>query len=98
MTAEAITAAGYAMGLPDDDAPDTYCAMVHGTGHGIGLDVHEPPLLDVGGPELVVGDAVTVEPGLYTKALGGVRLEDVVVVSEEGCENLGRLPEGLTWR
>ncbi|MBN2477345.1 MAG: aminopeptidase P family protein [Pirellulales bacterium] len=97
VTAKAITDGGYAMGLPDENAPDTYCAMVHGTGHGVGLDVHEPPLLDVGGPELVVGDAVTVEPGLYTKAIGGVRLEDLVVVAEDGCENLGSLGEGLGW-
>jgi len=97
VTIKTILEGGYEMGLPDDDAPDTYCAMTHGTGHGIGLDVHEPPLLDKGGPELVVGDAVTVEPGLYTKALGGVRLEDVVVVTEDGCENLGCLPEHLTW-
>jgi Xaa-Pro aminopeptidase len=96
-TAKAITESGFAMGLPDDDAPDSYCAMVHGTGHGIGLDVHEPPLLDQGGPELVSGDAVTIEPGLYTKALGGLRIEDLVIVTPEGCENLGSLPEGLTW-
>ena len=42
------------------------------TGHGIGLDVHEPPLLDRGGPELVVGDALTIEPGLYSRRIGGV--------------------------
>ena len=89
---------GFAIGLPADDAPDTYCAMVHGTGHGVGLEVHEPPLLDKGGPVLVVGDAVTVEPGLYCKAIGGVRLEDLVVVTDDGCENLNRLPEELTGR
>jgi len=97
VTAKTIIDGGYAMGLPTDDAPDSYCAMTHGTGHGVGLDVHEPPLLDKGGPELVLGDAVTVEPGLYTKALGGVRLEDLVVVTEDGCENFGSLPEGLSW-
>lgn len=95
--AAAINRHGYQMGLPPDGAPDTYCAMTHGTGHGIGLDVHEPPLLDVGGPELLVGDAVTVEPGLYTKSLGGVRLEDVVIVTETGCQNLNRLPVSLDW-
>ncbi len=88
---------GYEIGLPADDAADTYCAMTHGTGHGIGLDVHEPPLLDFGGPVLVLGDAVTIEPGLYSKAIGGVRLEDIVVVTEDGCENLNRLPEALSW-
>jgi Xaa-Pro aminopeptidase len=88
---------GFAVGLPGEDSPDTYCAMVHGTGHGVGLEVHEPPLLDKGGPVLVVGDAVTVEPGLYSKAIGGVRLEDLVVVTDDGCVNLNQLPEQLTW-
>ncbi|MBI3831286.1 MAG: aminopeptidase P family protein [Planctomycetes bacterium] len=88
---------GYAMGLPKPDAPDSYCGMVHGTGHGVGLDVHEPPLLDKGGPLLVAGDVLTVEPGLYCKALGGIRVEDMVAVTESGCENFNRLPQGLTW-
>jgi mannose-1-phosphate guanylyltransferase/mannose-6-phosphate isomerase len=54
--------------------------MVHGTGHGVGLDVHEPPLLDWGGPELITGDVLTIEPGLYARAFGGIRVEDMVVV------------------
>ncbi len=97
-TSEAITSRGYATGLPAEDAPDSYCALTHGTGHGIGLDVHEPPLLDFGGPELVLGDVLTVEPGLYTKALGGVRAEDMVAVTPDGCENLNSLHEGLNWK
>ncbi|MEE9603063.1 MAG: M24 family metallopeptidase, partial [Thermoguttaceae bacterium] len=76
---------------------DSHCAITHGTGHGVGLSVHEPPLLDMKGPELVAGDVVTVEPGLYRKDLGGVRLEDIVVVTQQGCENLNRLHEGLDW-
>ena len=97
-TIRAIEGAGYHMGLPTADAPDSYTSMTHGTGHGLGLEVHEPPLLAVGGPELVVGDVVTIEPGLYCKALGGIRVEDMVVVTEEGCENLNRLHEGLCWK
>ena len=88
---------GFSIGLPGDDDPDSYSAMVHGTGPGIGLEVHEPPLLDFGGPALVVGDALTVEPGVYSRAIGGVRVEDMVVVTEDGCENINRLPEGLEW-
>ncbi len=97
-TTNVITAAGYQLGLPQASDKDAYCAMVHGTGHGVGLDVHEPPLLDHGGPELVVGDVLTVEPGLYRRDLGGVRSEDMVVVTVTGCDNLNQLPEGLGWR
>ena len=55
--------------------------MTHGTGHGVGLDVHEPPLLDLKGPCSLAGEVVTVEPGLYRRDLGGVRIEDMVVVT-----------------
>ncbi|MFG0245583.1 MAG: M24 family metallopeptidase [Phycisphaerales bacterium JB052] len=92
-----IQAHGYSAGLPADDAPDSFCSMVHGTGHGIGLEVHEPPLLDMKGPELVVGDVLTIEPGLYCKAIGGLRIEDMVAVTADGCENYNSLPMGLQW-
>ena len=94
---EAILDHGYQMGLPGPQDPASYCAMTHGVGHGIGLEVHEPPLLDRKGPALVVGDALTIEPGLYRRDLGGVRVEDMVIVTEQGCENLNRLPTGLDW-
>jgi len=96
-TSAAITGQGYQMGLPNDNSPADYCAMTHGTGHGVGLDVHEPPLLDRGGPELVVGDALTIEPGLYCRSIGGVRVEDMVIVEAAGCRNLNQIPEGLDW-
>lgn len=88
---------GFHTGFPPEDAPPSFCTMHHGTGHGIGLDVHEPPLLDATGIELLEGDALTVEPGLYRKDLGGVRVEDMVIVTEDGILNLNRLPEGLNW-
>lgn len=93
----AIRAAGFEMGLPGPGDSESRAAMVHGTGHGVGLEVHEPPLLDVGGPELVVGDCLTIEPGLYRPDLGGVRVEDMVIVTQDGCVNLNSIPEGLTW-
>lgn len=96
-TTKVILDHGYAMGLPPEGAPDTYISMPHGTGHGIGLEVHEPPLLDVNGLPLVVGDVLTIEPGLYCKAFGGIRVEDMVAVTEAGCENFNSLPEGLSW-
>ncbi len=60
--------------------------------------MHEPPLLDKGGPKLLVGDILTIEPGLYCAEVGGVRVEDMIVVTENGCENFNRLPEGLDWK
>lgn len=81
----------------DASSVETRGGMPHGTGHGLGLDLKEPPLLDFKGPDLVVGDAVTVEPGVYIAGVGGMRIEDLVIVTESGCRNLNRLQEGLTW-
>lgn len=97
-TIKAMQDAGYPMGLPPKDAPSGYCSMTHGTGHGLGLEVHEPPLLDKGGPALIVGDCLTIEPGLYALGIGGIRVEDLIVVTPNGCRNLNRLPEGLCWK
>ena len=97
-TAKALTSRGFNNGFPPEGAPLSFCTMPHGTGHGIGLDVHEPPLLDGKGGELLEGDALTVEPGLYRKDLGGVRVEDMVIVTADGFINLNQLPEGLEWK
>jgi Xaa-Pro aminopeptidase len=67
----------------------------HGTGHGVGLEVHEQPGLGRTGVELVAGDVVAVEPGLYRHGLGGVRLEDLLLVTEDGCEVLTDFPYDL---
>jgi Xaa-Pro aminopeptidase len=61
---------------------------IHSTGHGVGLAVHERPSLSEVGGALAAGNVVTVEPGLYYPHIGGVRLEDLVVVKDGGCENL----------
>jgi Xaa-Pro aminopeptidase len=69
--------------------------LIHSTGHGVGLDVHEPPYLrDLEYP-LVEGDVVTVEPGLYQDGLGGVRVEDTGMVTADGFENFTSLPRSL---
>ncbi len=60
----------------------------HGTGHGIGLEIHEPPKVSTAPETLCAGQVVTVEPGLYYPEHGGVRLEDMVQVTKEGCNNL----------
>jgi Xaa-Pro aminopeptidase len=67
----------------------------HSLGHGVGLDVHEQPGLARAGDELLAGDVVTLEPGLYRRGWGGCRLEDLVLVTESGAENLTRYPYDL---
>jgi len=68
----------------------------HSLGHGVGLDVHEQPFLGrLGREELVPGDVLAVEPGLYRKGFGGCRLEDLVLVTEDGCEVLTDYPYDL---
>lgn len=69
----------------------------HGTGHGVGLEVHEPILLDDDGGPLLAGEVFTVEPGLYGRHSGGVRIEDMLVVGQVQPTNLNRLPTGLDW-
>jgi Xaa-Pro aminopeptidase len=68
----------------------------HGLGHGVGLDVHEEPGLGRSGDELVAGDVITLEPGTYRQGYGGVRLEDLVLVTEDGGETLTNFPYELT--
>ena len=67
----------------------------HGTGHGLGLKIHEAPSLGLRGGKLQAGHVVTVEPGLYYRGLGGVRVEDTVVVRDGGIENLTTFPKDL---
>jgi len=69
--------------------------FIHGLGHGVGLEVHERPYLRIGGEKLRAGMCVTVEPGLYDPSIGGVRIEDLVLVTRRGIRNLASLPKGL---
>ncbi len=67
----------------------------HGTGHGLGLEIHELPRISKVKTTLRAGNVVTIEPGLYYVGVGGVRIEDVVVVMENECQNLTRYPKKL---
>lgn len=67
--------------------------FIHGTGHGLGLDIHEPPRVNQYPAILGKGYVVTIEPGLYYEDLGGIRIEDDVYVTKTGCEVLTRLPK-----
>ena len=67
----------------------------HGTGHGLGLQIHEAPSISTRGSTLRAGHVVTVEPGLYYLGLGGVRIEDVALVTRTGSRNLTRVEKRL---
>lgn len=81
--------AGYKTGLVDGRMQGYF----HGTGHGVGLDIHEAPRISRTGSLLQEGHVVTVEPGLYYPGLGAVRIEDMVLVTKDGCRNLTNFPK-----
>jgi Xaa-Pro aminopeptidase len=68
----------------------------HSLGHGVGLDVHEPPSLNQTSGELVEGDVIAIEPGCYRQGFGGVRLESLVLVTKDGGKLLADYPYGMT--
>ncbi|MDQ2868226.1 MAG: Xaa-Pro peptidase family protein [Verrucomicrobiota bacterium] len=82
-----------ARGYPTEVRDGRRVGFFHGTGHGLGLDIHEYPRLQK--VTLRAGECVTVEPGLYYPGLGGVRIEDVVIVERDGCRIISRFPKTL---
>jgi Xaa-Pro aminopeptidase len=78
---------------PSDPIPRGF---IHSTGHGVGLEIHEAPAISRSGTKtLVAGDVVTIEPGVYDPVIGGVRLEDMLVITERGARNLTQAPREL---
>ena len=80
------------------EPPGEECGFIHSLGHGVGLEIHEEPRLSRKGGVLEAGNVVTVEPGLYVPGLGGVRIEDTVVVTEDGCRLFADCGRGLDGR
>ena len=87
--------AGYPTQLSKQPGEVLSSGFYHGLGHGVGLEVHEQPWLGRAPGSLVAGDVVTLEPGLYRHGYGGCRLEDLALVTEDGCENLTNFPYDL---
>ncbi len=69
--------------------------FIHSTGHGVGLDLHENPIVGNNDYTLREGNVITIEPGLYDPEVGGIRLEDMVLVLKNGCEKLTKLEKKL---
>ena len=83
-------------GFPTGSINGRMQGFFHGTGHGLGLDIHEAPAFGQRSKNILrKGNVVTVEPGLYYEGMGGVRLEDVVIVTKTGCKNLVKIPKIL---
>jgi Xaa-Pro aminopeptidase len=83
-------------GQKRDPSDQTPRGFIHGTGHGVGLEIHEAPVISRSGTKpLLPGDVVTIEPGIYDPAIGGVRLEDMLVITADGARNLTQAPREL---
>jgi Xaa-Pro aminopeptidase len=93
---DVFEAAGYPTQRTKSSGEVLVDGFFHALGHGVGLEVHEEPTVGMTrGSPLVAGDVITLEPGLYRHGVGGVRLEDLVLVTEDGCEVLTEAPYEL---
>jgi len=80
-------------GFKTDMTGDPPKGFIHGTGHGVGLEIHEPPGIYSAPGRLRSGNVVTVEPGLYYPGIGGIRIEDTIVVTPAGWRHLATCPK-----
>ena len=92
---KAIMASFEQQGFATGEQDGRMQGFFHGTGHGVGLEIHEPPRVSARPDILKAGMVVTVEPGLYYLDAGGMRIEDMVVVRSDGCEVLTKAPKIL---
>ena len=90
---QAITELFERRGFPTEVRNGRHVGFFHGTGHGLGLEIHEYPRLQK--VVLKAGQCLTVEPGLYYPGIGGARIEDVVIVEKDGCRILSKFPKQL---
>jgi len=90
---QAITELFERRGFPTEVRNGRRVGFFHGTGHGLGLEIHEYPRLQK--VVLKAGQCLTVEPGLYYPGIGGARIEDVVIVEKDGCRILSKFPKQL---
>jgi Xaa-Pro aminopeptidase len=92
---EIFQGAGYKTQLNKEPGEVLEDGFFHSLGHGVGLEVHEPPWMGRIGHDLVPGDVITIEPGLYRAGYGGLRLEDLVLVTDDGYEVITDYPYDL---
>lgn len=85
---DSLEAAGY-----DTYRSGSKIGFIHTTGHGVGLDIHEMPSVSDNPYVLEPGNVITIEPGLYYPGIGGIRIEDTVAVTTDGCRNLNTMPK-----
>jgi Xaa-Pro aminopeptidase len=96
-TCELFQEHGYKTWLSKEPGEMLEEGFTHGLGHGVGLEVHEEPGMGIASRDpFIAGDVVTVEPGLYRPGFGGCRLEDLILVTADGAENLTDYPYDLT--
>ncbi len=91
--AESMASDGFQTGHTKEGLP---CGFIHGLGHGLGLEIHEGPRVSpLNRKPLKKGNVISVEPGLYHPSWGGIRLEDIVAVTENGCRNFNKMEKEL---